>query len=403
MKIIQAHKFYFMKGGAERYVLDISDHLASKGNQVFPFAMKHQDNRETEYARFFPSYVNTEQVRVGWQALRTFGRMLYSSESARKMSSLIHHAKPDFAHIHNIYNQLSPSILRSLKRAQVPIVMTVHDHHLVSPQYNVWAQGCGPDLRYAGFLKATLSRFHKRSFLASFAQSFTFSLHGALGLYRNNIDLFITPSHYMKRQMVQGGFDEKKIRVIYYGIDPHTIEPKYIHRGYFLFVGRLSEEKGVETVVRLARVLPDINFKIVGRGPQMEWLHRLAHGLENIEFLGFRTGDELKQLYRDATAVLLPSRVHENFPLTSLEAMSAGKPLIASNVGGIPEIVEDRVNGFLVAPMDLPTWTESVLRLYHDDDLQGRLSEEARGTVERRFMLDRHYRELGNAYRSVIK
>ncbi len=391
-----------MKGGAERYMLDVSKHLDEQGNQVIPFAMEHSQNLETEFSRFFPSFVNTAKVQVGFQALRTFGRMIYSKEAARKMSSLIRYSRPDIAHIHSLYSQISPSILKSLKKAHVPIVMTVHDHHLVSPQYNVWAHGCGPDLRYAGFLRATLSRFHKNSFLASFAQSFTFSLHGAFNLYRKNVDLFITPSNYMKRQLVKGGFDERKIRVIHYGIDPSGIEPNYAHRGYFLFVGRLSEEKGVETVVRLARLLPEIQFKIVGTGPQSEWLHRLGHGLDNLEFLGFRTGDELSELYRDAIGLLLPSCVHENFPLVTLESMAAGTPVIASKVGGIPEIVEDRVNGFLVDPVDLPAWTEAVLRLYHDDNLQGRLSEQARETVKKRFSLDKHWRELGNAYQSIM-
>jgi glycosyltransferase involved in cell wall biosynthesis len=155
-------------------------------------------------------------------------------------------------------------------------------------------------------------------------------------------------------------------------------------------------------IVHVAKWLPDIRFKIAGRGPQMEYLHRLAINAPNVEFLGFRSGDELRDLYRGACAVLLPSRVHEVFPLITLEAMAAGKPVIASNVGGVPEVVEDRLSGWLVEPTDLHGWTEAVLRLYHDSDFYSRLCRGAREAVEHKFSLDDHHRRLLNIYQEVL-
>ncbi len=189
----------------------------------------------------------------------------------------------------------------------------------------------------------------------------------------------------------------------HYGIDPHSIQSRYDHDGYFLFVGRLSEEKGIETIVRAAKLIPDVTFKIVGRGPQMERLHRLAEGLTNVEFLGFRMGEELAQLYRGATAVLLPSRVHENFPLAALESMAAGKPVIASHVGGVPEIVEDRINGLLVNPSDLHGWAEAIMRLAYDEELRLSMARAARSTIEHRFRLDDHDRRLMAIYEEVTR
>ncbi|PJE77269.1 hypothetical protein COV05_00250 [Candidatus Uhrbacteria bacterium CG10_big_fil_rev_8_21_14_0_10_48_16] len=398
MKIIQANKFYALKGGAERYMLELSAWLESQGHQVVPFAMQHPDNRETPFSDQFVSFVQTEKVRKNWQGLRTVGRMGYSLEARRKMATMIAHEHPDLAHLHNIYTQISPSILDTLRDQHVPVVMTVHDHHLISPQYNIWASGCGEDYRDVGIVKGALARYHKGSVLASFVQTAVYKVHRWLRIYERNVDLFICPSSYMKRQLIAGGFPKEKIRVNHYGIDPNLVQSRYDHDGYFLFVGRLSEEKGVETIIRVAKLMPDVLFKIVGRGPDMEHLHRLANNAKNIEFVGFRMGEELVELYQGARAVLLPSRVHENFPLAVLEAMASGKPVIASDVGGVPEIIEDRVNGLLVSPADLNGWVEAIMRLAYDEDFRVSLAHSARSTIEQRFSLDDHYRRLMAIY-----
>ena len=206
----------------------------------------------------------------------------------------------------------------------------------------------------------------------------------------------------MKRQLLKAGFDEKKIRVVNYGIDTSVYQSRFDHEGYLLFVGRLSEEKGVETIIRAADILEDIPLKIVGRGPQSDWLHKLAHGSKNIEFVGFRSGDELAQLYRGAAAVLLPSRVHENFPLVAIEAMAYGKPVIASNVGGIPEIIQDRQTGYLVEPIDIDGWTEAMLRVYHDEQARDAMARESRARIEQSFTWTRHVEQIMSIYRSVL-
>ncbi|OGL63566.1 hypothetical protein A3C09_04070 [Candidatus Uhrbacteria bacterium RIFCSPHIGHO2_02_FULL_47_44] len=411
MRIILANKYYYLRGGAENYLLSLSNWLSSTGHTVIPFAMSYSENLSTPYEKYFPSEVETENVKLNARGLHTLGRMIYSLESRRKLATLIVEQKPDLAHIHNIYTQLSPSILHTLADQHIPTVMTVHDHHLISPQYNVWAEGCGPDNRDVGIFKGTASKFHKDSYAASFAQLVTHKYHRWLNIYARNVDLFLCPSKYIQQQLIRGGFPEKKLRVLPYGIDPNSATlPPPEYRGsmrgsfqkYALFVGRLSEEKGIETIIQLAKILPDITFKIVGRGPEMAKLHRAGDKCPNLDFVGFRMGDELKELYANATVVLAPSRVHEIFGLSILEAMAHGKPVIASRVGGIPEVVEDGVNGFLVSPLDLHGWTESLMRIFYDDDLQKKLGRNARDLVETRFSLDQHHRKLTLYYEEAI-
>ena len=404
MKIIQANKHFYLRSGADRYILELSDWLRSEGHEVIPFAMKHPENIPAPYEKYFPSEVETENPKshLNLQGLHSLGRMLYSLEARRKFATLLFDTKPDLCHIHSIYTQLSPSILHTLADRRVPTVMTIHDHHLISPQYNIWAEGAGKNYRHVGIISGTISKFHKDSYAASFAQALAFKFHRWLNIYARNVDLFLCPSNYMKQQMIRGGFPEKKLRVLPYGIDAKTVQPNYTHKKYALFVGRLSEEKGIETIISLAKILPDITFKIVGRGPSMEKLHRAGDKCSNLEFMGFRMGDELKELYENATVVLLPSRVHEVFPLITLEAMSVGKPVIGSRVGGIPEIIEDAINGFLVSPLDLSGWTEAVMRIFYDDDLQQRLSHGARDCIEKRFSLDEHHRKLMMYYEEAM-
>ncbi|MFH1405128.1 MAG: glycosyltransferase family 4 protein [Patescibacteria group bacterium] len=401
MKIIQANKFYYLRGGTERYLFRLSRWLESQGNEVIPFAMQHQDNLETKYSKYFPSFVQTEKAGFGFWALKTIGRMFHSSEAKKKMQSLIDQEHPQLCHIHNIYTQLSPSFLPVLKRNNIPVVMTVHDHHLVSAQYNIWTHEFGYDVRGKGALRAAFTKFHKDSFLASLIQGMVFSHHRLSNAYAGYIDCFVVPCAYMKRQMVTAGYRADLIHVNPFGIDPARIEPCYENKGYVLFIGRLSQEKGIETVIALASSLPDVKFKIAGRGPQEEYLHRLAHPYNNIEFVGFKTKDALRDLYRGAICVLAPSRVHEVFPFSVLEAMAAGKPVIASKVGGIPEIIEDHISGILVDPADQFAWSESLMRIVYDCDFRVRMGKNARLSIETNFTAERHYQDLMRVYKNL--
>lgn len=400
MTIIQANKFYFLRGGAERYVLDLSRWLAHRGNRVVPFAMQHPDNLPTPYAKFFPTFVPTEEVKFNWDGLRTVGRMLYSLEARRCLASEVADVRPDLCHVHNVYTQLSPSVLHTLRVMKVPTVMTVHDHHLISPQYGSWVPGCGPQLSGRA-IPDILSRFHKNSLVASFLQVLAFRFHRALRIYEKGIDLFICPSEYLAHRLVAAGFPKSKVRVNHYGIDPTVTEPVYGHRGYVLFVGRLSPEKGVETILEIARVLPQVAFRIVGTGPDEAGLHAVGHTLPNVTFVGFREGEALREEYRGAMALLLPSRVHEVFPLVALEAMAYGVPVVASAVGGVPEVVQDRHTGWLVEPLNVPGWVEAVTRLSTDESYRLTLARAARAAVETTFHIRHHHERLLATYSEV--
>lgn len=403
MTILQANKFYYPRWGADRYVFDLSHWLRNTGHTVVPFAMKHPENLPTPYERYFPSFVQTERVSAGWQGLRTLGRMVYSLEARRNLAHLIADTKPAVAHLHNVYTQLSPSVLHTFHAQKVPVVMTVHDHHLVSPQYDRPAEGTAQDVKGMGVWEASRTKFHKGSFAASLLQAGVFAFHRRLGLYERFVDLFLCPSQYIAQELCSAGFPTEKIRVIPFGIDPAPIRPEYGHKGYVLFVGRLMPVKGVETLIAAARLLPQVPFRIVGSGPQEPVLRRQAEGLGNVTFAGYRSGAALDEEYAGALALAVPSRMREIFGLVALEAMARGKPVIASNAGALPEVVTDGHTGFLVPPTDVSAWASTIHRLVADESLRASLGRNARAETEGRFHVRNHWPQVLEAYTEVIR
>lgn len=353
MKILQINKFYYPAGGADHSMLELSRALEERGHTVVPFAMQHPKNLPTEWSRFFPSFVETEQITSLVSMLKTLGRMLYSREAQKKLEELLAVFTPDVAHVHNIYHQLSPSILRTLAKHKIPIVMTVHDHKLVSPLYALIPEAATniehPLRHLATVLRA---RAFKNSFRASLAVVLETALHRGLNLY-GNVQTYIVPSICMRDLLLRAGYPKSRIRVIPHGVE---LPPRSVHpRGeQFLFVGRLKSEKGCDLLLEAATKAPAMSIFIIGTGPDEEKMKAFVrdHGLTNVRFLGALPHERVLEEMRRARAVVAPSRTLEPFGLAALEALAAGAPVIAARIGALPEIVADQQTGLLFTPND---------------------------------------------------
>ncbi len=402
MRVLQANKYYYVKGGADRYVFALEQLLSEQGHESIPFSMHHPCNVKTPWDRFFVQQIETEHARLNWEGVRGFGHMVYSREARRQLGNLLDATNPDVCHLHNIYYQLSPSILSLLHERGIPTVMTVHDYHLVSPQHGMWSHGRVEDWGRAGLWRSTFAKFHKDSYAASFAAAFLFYLHRRMGLYRL-VDRYVAPTKFMRDCLVRAGFPAEHVRVLPFGIDVRTIVPSSEDDGFVLFTGRLSEEKGAQVLVRAARELPHVRFVFVGRGPEEPRLRHMAEGLSNVTFAGFQSGEALWEFYRRARCVVVPSLFQEVFGLSALEAMAVGKPVIASHVGGLPEVVEDRLTGFLVRPGSVQEIAEAVDRLMRHPLEAQALGRAGRQRVEEVFSLERHWEGLKALYGEVIR
>jgi len=402
MKIISAHKYYYDRDGASHYQLEVNKLLEAAGNDIAPFAMDLPENLKSKWSKFFVSPIKTQDVSFGVSGIRTLSRMLYGWGPKDKMKALIKEFSPDIAHIHNIYTQISPSVLDALRETSVPAVMTVHDYHLVSPNYMMWRKGKISNLRNWGIIKSTLSRFHKNSYAASFAQSASFKLHKALRLYDRHISKFICPSEFVKEQLELSGYPKKKLQVLPHFIDLNGKEPSYEGGGSVLFVGRFVEEKGVRFLLDLAEEMSNTKFVLVGDGPLMKEVQTRSKDLDNVEVVGWVDRKGLAKYYRSASVVLVPSLWYEVFGLVALEATAYGKPVIVSDLGGLPEVVVDGETGYVCAAGDKEMWIEAIEDVLSDNSKAQIMGEKGRGRAEKVYAPEKHIEALEKIFREAV-
>lgn len=356
MRILQVNKFYYPRGGADKYFLSLSRALESAGHEVAVFAMQHPKNLPSPWSRYFVSRLSFNEGGLK-DKLRSPGRVLYSLEAKRKFAALLTEFKPEIIHLHNIYHQLSPSILDVARKRHIPVVFHCHDYKLICPNYQLFVNGaicerCKQHKYYNCLTHRCLNKSLARSLLAA-AEAY---LHNSvLKTYQKSLTSLIAPSEFMKEKLVAFGWPAEKITVIYNPYDPeffNGLDAAEQEADYLLYFGRLSAEKGIETLITASQKTQQA-VKIAGLGPEEEKLKKLASSLKApVEFLGFKSGSNLKALLKEAKAVVIPSIWPENMPLSLLESLSLGKIVIASRVGGLPEVIRDKENGFLFTAGD---------------------------------------------------
>lgn len=405
MRIVSANKYYYLKGGAERYMFELNALLRAHGHETVPFAMRDGKNEKTPWDEYFVSPVTTDKVTMSLSGLRTAGRVLYSFEAARKFDRLLAAADPDLVHVHNIYHQISPSILPKAKKRGLPVVMTAHDYKLIAPNYSLFHDGAICEhTKKDRFVQAIPNRCVKGSRLAGLLEAVEMVFHKASGLYLRNIDRIITPSAFMMALFEEYGVPAEQLTYV-----PHFIDlskwgtPEYQQGEYALYVGRLSEEKGVDVLIKAAAKNPHVPVRIVGTGPEERALKRLAKslGVKNVWFRGFKSGDELKAEYTHARYVVIPSVWYEVFGLIALEAFASGKPVIATQMGGLSELVLDGETGIAVSAGDVDDLAAQMDALWKDPASAAILGRLARKKAERDHSPEQHYERIMQVYRDV--
>ena len=381
-------------------MFDLRDALTRHGHEVIPFTVSDPKNLPSTWGQFFVSPIQTARVRFSLSGIKTAGRILYSFEARRKFARLLNATTPDLVHVHNIYHQISPSILAAAKERGLPVVMTAHDYKLIAPNYSLFHDGavCERTKPYR-FLRAISHRCVKGSFVASVLAALEMTLHRAFGLWRDGVDLVIAPSLFMQAILAEYGIDKKKIVHIPHCINASTWTP--VEGGdYALYVGRLSAEKGIDVLIRAAALAKEIPVRIVGVGPEERRLRKLAAQLnaDNVEFVGFLEGDALRAEYAGARFVVVPSIWYEVFGLIVLEAYAAGKPVIATQLGGLAELVKDGETGLHTTAGDANDLATHMRTLWTKPASAIEMGRAGRAWVLRDFGPEEHYRKTMDAY-----
>lgn len=351
MKILQINKFFFEKGGAERYFFDVSQALEEAGHDVIHFSMQDERNRPSPYAEYFLRPVDfSKGSRPG---IGKAVHYVYSMEAMEMVRRLVKATKPDIAHLHNISHHLTPSILVALRNSGVPVVQTLHDYQLICPNYKLFTQGSPCErCKKHRYWNAVQYKCVQDSRASSTLAAFEMGFHNVLlGTYRWGVNRFIVPSQFLYTKLLEWGWRKSQSMYLPHFVKTAAAEPHTTRKRQILFAGRLVPEKGAHLVVEAAVLCPDIQFLIAGDGPQKKILekHIADQKIKNCTLLGHLTSQALQRTIQESRAVVVPSLWYENAPYAVLEAWALDTPVIGANHGGIVELITPGKNGELFA------------------------------------------------------
>lgn len=404
MKILQINKFFYLKGGCESYLFTLIDALKELGHNVGVFSMHDSKNQHSLWSDYFVDHIDytTNKLR---EKVKYAAKIIYSFEARKKIARLLYDFKPDLVHLHIFQHQLSASILPEIKKHGIPIVYTAHDLKSVCPNYKMLSYGkvCERCKSFR-YYNCTINKCVKDSYIKSTINSVEMYFHLFRGYY-DLIDHIITPSDFYKQKLVEWRFPETMVSHIPNFVDENVFAPNYRHGSYFLYFGRLSEEKGILTLVDAMRFVKNGTCIIAGSGPSLNKINNRIgmHGLNNVKLVGFKSGNDLKKLIGNSMFVVLPSEWYENGPISLLEAFASGKPVIGSNMGGIPENITDSVDGLIFEAGNTKNLAEKINYLISEPDRLSCMGKAARAKIKRKYQKRKHMEKLEDIYKRLVR
>ena len=403
MKILMANKFFYIKGGSETYYFSLKHNNEKKGHTVIDFSMKDERNFKSKYSEYFVENINYNTGNF-FEKIKAGLNIIYSQEAKEKFEQLVLTTKPDLVHLHIFQHQLSPSILDVLKKYNLPTVYTAHDLKMLCLNYKMFQHGKICEQCKGGkYYRCALDRCVKNSFIKSSINV----AEGYIHYWRKSydvIDKIITPSKFFKKKFEEFGIDPNRVTHIPNFLDQkkHVINRRDDRESYYLYFGRLSEEKGVFTLLRAFLDL-NVNLYIVGIGPLKERMEQYIRqqNMKNVRLYGFKSGQELKDIVGNAKAIILPSEWYENGPYSAIEAMQAERPIIGAYIGGIPELING--NGFFFKSADPEDLVAKINRFENMSEREYDAMKTASYRLfERNYMADSHYKRLEKVYEEAI-
>lgn len=405
MKILLINKYYYFKGGAEAVFFETSRVLKANGHKVCFFSMHHPQNLLSPGSRYFVSHVDFIEARSWRHKIKSAGRILYSQEARKKLSALIRGEKPDIAHLHNIHHQISPSILPVLKKNKIPVVMTLHDYKLLCPVYTFYRDGAICEKCAGGcYIHCLLHKCSKNSYLKSALNALEMSLHHTVLNIYDSVDLFICPSRFLQNKMA------RKIdlnRLIYLpnfvSVPPRPFRQPPSGRN-IVYCGRLSKEKGLRTLIRALESM-DIHCEIIGDGPERPYLEKIVkdRALTNITFLGHMPPQEVEAHIQKALFTVLPSEWYENHPRAVVESFLLGRPVVASRIGSIPELVKNGETGLTFLTGNAKDFRAKITELMNKPERALEMGVNARRFVHKQLDSKILFPALINIYQQALE
>lgn len=368
MKILIVNKFLFPNGGSETYIFELGKKLSKMGHQVQYFGMEHEGCIVGNDAESYTSDMDFHGNGLS-KLLYPF-RILYSFEARKKIRVVLKDFEPDVVHLNNINFQITPSVIdeiRAYKKKRIKIVFTAHDYQWVCPNHMMMIPsnkemcfrcegGC-----YSECVKNKCIHDSKVKSILGAVEAF---LHNKLLKTYAKVDKIICPSYFMENKLKTNPLLKDKLVTIHNFLDTN-VNTDYEKQDYVLYFGRYSEEKGVKTLLDVCKELSDIPFVFAGGGP----LEKEVALVPNIENKGFLRGEELTKLIAQAKFCIFPSEWYENCPFTVMESQLYGTPILAADVGGVSELLQDGVTGQLFQCGNKRELKEQLVTLWNNSDI----------------------------------
>lgn len=403
MKILLVNKFHYLKGGSEKYYFELANLLKEKGHEIAFFSMSNDKNIKTGEKEYF-----VEEIDLNTGSKLKALDVIYSKENKKKMTQALEDFKPDIVHINNFQRQLSESIIEAINEKNIPIVFTAHDVQAVCPAIlmidnnkevcelckngkyiNCIKKGCVKNSKLKSILGAVEAKYYRIK-----------------KVYNKKISYIITPSEFYKQKLVDDGIKENKIEAIHNFIDVSQYNLKTEDGGYALYVGRLSKEKGILNLIEAFSSLQNKKLYIAGDGPEKEKIEKIIkdrHLEEHIKLLGYLNQDQVKEYIRKSRFVVVPSIWYENCPYSVLETLAIGKPVIGANIAGIPELVQDKVNGLTYQYDDIRELEEKMKLLFENKELADEYGRNAKNIAKKEYSKNEYYNKIIKIYEKLIR
>ena len=387
MNILLAHNFYKFFAGEDSIALREKGLLEENKEQVYFYT---KDNKETD------SYNLNKKINF-------FAQTIFSSSTKKELKTIIKDFKPDIAYTHNIFPLISPSIFHTLHAESIPCVQNVQDYRWLCPNgvFYINDSIC-EKCKNGAFWNAIRYKCFRDSFLLSGLYATTIGTNRLSGVFKK-IDAFVCTTEFNKQKLMEAGIEEKRLFIKPNYLDITNIEPSVGTGNHIIFLGRLSQEKGLWTLIKAFEKIKDLQLKIVGTGPLEHPLRKYIkeNSINNISIEGFKEGDEKNNLIKNALFMVFPSEWYEHFPIVLLEAFAFGKPVIASDIGNMPLIVENEKSGLHFKAGDIDDLIEKIRILSQNNSEITRMGEFARKKIETYYTPEINYKILKSIFQKV--
>lgn len=410
MKILFLNNYHFRRGGADSIYLNTLALFKERGHKVEAFSLKHPENLPDKNEGLFPEYHSLLSKGL-IDRMRSFQNYFYSYKVKRQLIKLLDEFEPDIVHSHLLYGGLTSSALSIFKQRNIPVIYSAHDYKLICPNHAFLVNGKNicESCKGKRYYNAALNKCNKNNFLysvvialESYFRDFFFPINTHLSKVVASCDFGLK-----KHVEFRPDLSEKLTYLFNFAPDLYNVNPEYKRGEYYLFFGRLSSEKGLFTLIKAWKKLnKSIKLVVAGAGPltpQLEDYINENH-LSNVELVGYKSGIELSRIINKASFIVTPSEWYENNPMTIIEGFSYGKPAIGSNLGGIPELINNNQNGFIFQYGDVEALANCInesVNISNEEYLI--LANNARKFAEINCSPEGHYNSLLNLYSDSIE